>query len=116
MSADFATVDGRLEAASSGDGPKGYLGDLLKFFAGEPGDGAAEEGRGRHSRADRLELEFDCCDVVAAEGVPFEFLSPGRGGRGGMVPTQASAPGGAGAVTGCYPGVMAGPRFSRREA
>ena len=41
MSAHFATVFGWLEAAESDNGPRGYLGDLLRFFAGEPGDGAA---------------------------------------------------------------------------
>ena len=78
MSADFATVFGWLEAAESDNGPRGYLGDLLRFFAGDPGDGAAEEGRGRHSRTVRPEIDFGCCEEAAAGGVPFELLSPGR--------------------------------------
>ena len=68
MSADFATVFGWLEAAESDNGPRGYLGDLLRFFAGDPGDGAAEEGRGRHSRGVHNGIGFDSCDESAAGG------------------------------------------------
>ena len=66
MAPDFPTGVSRLKTAVSDDGPKGYLGDLVIFSAGDPGDGEEEEGRGRHSRIPLSVIEFDCCDGAVA--------------------------------------------------
>ena len=60
MAPDFPTGVSRLKTAVSDDGPKakGYLGDLVIFSAGDPGDGEEDKDRGRHSRTPPSVIEL----------------------------------------------------------